>query len=783
MSFETYKKDTKLQFFNQEQLIAERELIDTWDYEIVNSYGIDCWFVSQKNHFPKIKNFPNQNDIFFHAYGEINRPEYNEPFLTRVFTQFTNDLFAINGFGLNADMTTTLIFNKTSFALDGALALADDQTITKDFNFDINVNPNRPIATIKFSGRNLYFKIAFNWKKALKDIEKAEVEEFRADPENLVTPDVYATFKRRYSAKDYLKDYSIEIECDSKKLNPISGKYTLTGKCRANFTIKNPWKSYNEFQNKITPSVGDIVLLRGVDNKIMKLELTEVETENKTAQGINPLLGSYSFHCTAKPYIADNNVSPVQDPITAPTEVNANKLIIQTILNHDASETAGNISEYDKWYVDENGMDFTDDDIYGGYDLEPPTGLKNPPHVPKKNKDENIIKHVYRWNKYKDLDIQITIGNKTITYSPDDVYAYMANLLNRNYMDYLLVREKIEDISVDYSMFDNEDELSDWISCKGWVGTNIEDTDNKGYLDLWYYKSDLSVDVSAFTEGDRRIYQLKNDSSLLDDFISANNNLFELTNEAPLNGNLTQYGIPFIDKELVDTYVDVLNDRIEDFEKEIKYIYELSSVPKYPGPYYRLEWVRDPSVDTLAINLEDSNGSDIKTSEAYRDLVKGPLIPIYKFEKDCESRLATNGSALYYETKKDDALYRMEISSFDNLDNISSYSAEEYNDLVTPMSPRLNWIEADDMGIYFNNAFDGRFYLYGMKDDNIQEGTKIRGPMSKLTYQNDIASRPYSRILSFKSSPYKIYVEKDKNGFYQIHAKDSRELDPIATNL
>ena len=87
------------------------------------------------------------------------------------------------------------------------------------------------------------------------------------------------------------------------------------------------------------------------------------------------------------------------------------------------------------------------------------------------------------------------------------------------------------------------------------------------------------------------------------------------------------------------------------------------------------------------------------------------------------------------------------------------------------MSPRLNWIEADDMGIYFNNAFDGRFYLYGMKDDNIQEGTKIRGPMSKLTYQNDIASRPYSRILSFKSSPYKIYVEKDKNGFYQIKAK------------
>ena len=772
MSFETYKKDTKLQFFNQEQLLAERELIDTWDYEIVNSYGIDCWFVSQKNHFPKIKNFPNQNDIFFHAYGEINRPEYNEPFLTRVFTQFTNDLFAINGFGLNADMTTTLIFNKTSFALDGALALADDQTITKDFNFDINVNPNRPIATIKFSGKNLYFKIAFNWKKALKDIEKAEVEEFRADPENLVTPDVYATFKRRYSAKDYLKDYSIEIECDSKKLNPISGKYALTGKCRANFTIKNPWKSYNEFQNKITPSVGDIVLLRGVDNKILKLELTEVETENKTAQGINPLLGSYSFHCTAKPYIADNNVSPVQDPITAPTEINANKLIIQTILNHDASETAGNISEYDKWYTDDDGMDFTDDDIYGGYDLEPPTGLKNPPLVPKKETDAKIIEHSYNWDKYKDLDIQIKIGDKTITYSPDDVYSYIENLLDKNFMDYLMVREKIEDISVDYSMFDNEDELSDWISCKGWVGKNVDNTDNKGYLDLWYYaNSDLSADVSAFTEGDRRIYQLKNDESLLNDFISANSGLFEMTNEAPLNGYLTKYGIPFMDKELVATYVDVLNDRIEDFEKEIKYIYVLSAVPKYPGPYYRTEWVTDPSVDTLKINLEDTSESDIKASGGSRDLVKGPLIPIYKFEKANGSRLVTNGSALYYETNKDNALYRIEISSFEDLDDISSYEAQEYNDLVTPMSPRLNWIEADDLGIYFNNAFDGRFYLYGMKDDNIQEGTKIRGPMSKLTYQNDIASRPYSRILSFKSSPYKIYVEKDKNGFYQIKAK------------
>lgn len=783
MSFETYKKDTKLQFFNQEQLIAERELIDTWDYEIVNSYGIDCWFVSQKALFPKIKNRPNQNDIFFHAYGEINRPDYNEPFLTRVFTQFTNDLFAINGFGLNADLTTTLIFNKTSFALDGALALADDQTITKDFEFKIDVDPNRPIAKIKYNGKNLYFKAAFNWKKALSRLDKAEVEEFRADPENLVTPDIYATFKRRYSARDYLKDYSIEIDCNSKKLNPITGKYSMNGHCRASFTIKNPWKSLNDFQNKITPSVGDIVLLRGVDNKIMKLELTEVESENKTAQGINPLLGSYSFHCTAKPYIADNNVSPVQDPITAPTEVNANKLIIQTILNHDASETAGNISEYDKWYVDENGMDFTDDDIYGGYDLEPPTGLKNPPHVPKKDSSTKFIEHSYKWDKYKDLDIQIRIGDKTIIYSPDDVYSYMENLLDKNYMDYLLVREKIEDISVDYSMFDDKDQLVDWVSCKGWVGKSIENTDNKGYLDLWYYSGDDLDDVSAFTESNRRIYQLKNDKSLLDDFISANAGLFDITNEAPLNGNLTQYGIPFIDKELVGTYVDVLNDRIEDFETKIKYIYVLSAVPKYPGPYYRLEWVQDPNVETININLEDTSGSDIKTSETYRDLVKGPLIPIYKFEKDNESRLVTNGSALYYETKKDDALYRMEISSFDNIDDISSYSAEEYNDLVTPMSPRLNWIEADDMGIYFNNAFDGRFYLYGMKDDNIQEGTKIKGPMSKLTYQNDIASRQWSRILSFKSSPYKIYVEKDQNGFYQIHAIDSRKLDPIASNI
>lgn len=777
MSFETYKKDTKLQFFNQEQLIAERELIDTWDYEIINSYGIDCWFVSQKAHFPKVKNRPNQNDIFFHAYGEINRPEYNEPFLTRVFTQFTNDLFAINGFGLNADLTTTLIFNKTSFALDGALALADDYTVSKQFEFKIDVDQNRPIASIKFNGKNLYFKASFNWKKALDGLDKAEVEEFRADPQNLVTPDVYATFKRRYSAADYLKEYVIEISCDSKKLNPISGKYSLHGECKANFTIKNPWKSFNEFQNRITPSVGDIVLLRGVDNKILKLELTEVETENKTAQGINPLLGSYSFQCIAKPYIADNNANAIQDPITAPTEINANKLIIQTILNHDASETAGNISEYDKWYTDDDGMDFTDDDIYGGYDLEAPNGIKNPPEVPKKNAETNIIKRSYAWNKYKDLDIQITIGDKTITYTPDDLYAYLSNLLDRNYMDYVMLRDKI-DLSVDYSMFDD---ISDWISCKGWVGKNIENTDNKGYLDLWYQDGDydISAEVSAFSESDRRIFQIKNDESLFNDFISANIGIFNVTNEAPLNGNQSQHGIPYMDMDaqLVETYIDVLNDRIEDFETKLEYVYELSAVPKYPGPYYRIEWVRYPTDWYLKINLIDKSGSDIiNANDPMRDLMVGPLIPVYKFGDD--TRLATNGSALYYETKKDDALYRMEISSFDDIDNISSYGAEEYKDYVTPMSPRLNWIEANDMGIYFNNAFDQRIRLYGRKDDNVHEG-----PISKLTYQNDIASKHGSSIMSFKSSPYKIYVEKDKDGFNQIKAVDGQKLGQMASNL
>ena len=776
MSFEIYNDKSRLQFFNQSQLIAEREMLDTWDYEIVNSYGIDCWFVSQKAKFPHVKMLPNQQDIFFHAYGEIDRPEYNEPFLTRVYTQFTNDLFAINGFGLNADLTTTLIFNRTSFSLDAALALADDQTLRKTFNFKIDVNQTNPIAIIKFKGKNIYFKFGFNWKKNPTNIS-CELEEFRYDPENIVSPDMYASFKRRYSAKDYVKDYSISLRIKSKKLNPLTGKLSIIGSCDAMFVIKNPWKSFNEFQNRITPSVGDIVLIQGVDNKVVKLEITEVESENKTAQGINPMLGSYSYSCTAKPYIADNNANAIQNPVTAPTEINANKLIIQTILNHDASETAGKISEYEKWYTDDEGMDFTDDDVYGGYDLEASDGIKNPPEVPIHKEVVETNERIYGWSKYVDKDIQIKNGSRNIIYSPDNLYTYLKNMLDENFMSYMLNLNNIE-IDVDYSMFD--DSICSWTSC---VALNIP---------LWYDKiSGMVADktVTAYTIGDRRLFQASQNSSLMVDFINANKSLINITNGPVLNGDTSKYQIPLMDKSLIPTYIDVINDKSDKIPIDIlaKDVWVLSSYPiivDRDGGIVEIsvtKYVKDPNELNLRTDLydiEQYNLGDIEyrlLRDNYYGVIKewkklkmintiGPLVPIYVFDRESNTRLATNGEKLFYETTNNGQLYRYEIDSLNDEFDISQHKANKYKYITVPLSPRLNWIEGTDLGLFFNNAHNKRIQLFG-NSDNIDQGD-----ISRLTYQNDIASKPFSKILKFKSSPFKMYVELDKNGFLQLHA-------------
>lgn len=798
-----------VQFFDKNNLKKERELIDSWDYEICNQYGMDCLFVSQKAKFPAIKKpvydyskryanpLPNQNDLFFHAYGEISRPEYNEPFWTRAYIQFTEDLFAINGFGLNADLNTTLIFNKTSFALDGALAMADSETISKRFTFNTEIDKSNKYATVNYKAKGLQFKTRFDWNKSFAELTEGELFEFNIDPENKVKPDVLSTFQRRYSALKCVEKSSIYFKCEDKGINPLSGGQKISGTCIATFVVKNPWRAYSEYLNRITPSVGDIVLINGIDDNIIKLELTEVEAENKTAQGISPLLGSYSFKCTAKPYIADNSASAIHDPIVAPTDINAKKLIIQTVINHDASKIADTISTYEKLYTDDMGMDFTEDDVYGGYDLEPPLGLNNPPHVPVNHQPINSNERTtYKWDELSSSTIEITddSGKTIASYKPDDAYTYLKNLMDSNYTDYL-VQQWMPDISVSYDMFDNGlDVLSStsWRKCLAlnvplWYDVN-SDISTRTVVDKYEVTTVIST-ISAYTEADRRLHQLLTSpsaESLFNSFISANQSFISFTNKAAYDGIPNKYGIPVIQSSFLNEYLKVINDKKDAMPIDISSsdVYELSSYKVFREisnnvPIYDIVWRYKQNPDhkyNLRTDLYDIEQYNIGSSD-FAKVVKettpefqkwkqinikkmnGPLITIHRFENKCNSRLSTNGESLFFETELNGAKYRTEITSFDN--EISATPAETYNGLSVPLNRKLNWIEADNNCVYFNNAYGKRIRLYG--DSEIIEDNH-----SHLNYENDLSSPQDAFILTFKNSKYYLAVQPSSNGPYTI---------------
>lgn len=794
-----------VKFFDPKVLKKERELIDSWDYEICNQYGMDCLFISQKNKFPKVikslplkypneTSRPDQNDLFFHAYGEFSRPEYNEPFTTRVYVQFTEDLFAINGFGLNTDLNTTLIFNKTSFALDGAMAMGDTKTINKQFKFNMEVEQNNPYAIINYKSNGLKFKARFNWKNALKRLESGDLYEFDIDPGNLVKPDVVNTFKRRYSANKFIEAYKLYFKVDKKVFNKLTGNYKISGNCIANFVIKNPWKAYSEFLNRITPSVGDLVFLNGVDDNIIKLELTEVEAENKTAQGISPLLGSYSFKCTAKPYIADNNASNLHDPITAPTDINAKKLIIQTIMNHDASKIADNVSKYKKLYTDEMGFDFTEDDIYGGYDLEPPVGLNNPPNVPVKHHPINSNERVsYKWDRYKDYTIEIKDENGKLvtTYSPDDLFTYLKNLMDNNFTDYLVQQIGNTELSVSYSLFDkNPNEMYFWHDC---MALNVK---------LWYDDRTISTKttpkkintVSAYTLPDRRLKQIENDPELFNSFISANMPFINYMNAYAYEGNSSKYKIPLMEPSLSSTYIDLLKDKKDVIPIDISSsnVYELSAfhIPsteisngkEVPITAIVERYVKYPKTERIPVNLRtdlyDIEQYNIGSTE-FEEVVKtttpqykqwkeinvkkmnGPLVEIYKFENNDNSRLATNGESLFFETTHDGKLYRYEISDFELNKEITGKEASDYEGLSVPLSGKLNWLEANNIGVYFNNAYGKRIRLYG-------RGELDESKLSQLNYENDFTSPKNSFILTFKNSKFYLTVQPTQDGPFSL---------------
>ena len=78
-----------------------------------------------------------------------------------------------------------------------------------------------------------------------------------------------------------------------------------------------------------------------------------------------------------------------------------------------------------------------------------------------------------------------------------------------------------------------------------------------------------------------------------------------------------------------------------------------------------------------------------------------------------------------------------------------------------PLSGGLNWIEADENGVYFNTAYGTRTRLFG--DEKIDEGK-----LSHLNYKNDISSPRDSFILTFKNSKFYMMVQPTSDGPFSL---------------
>lgn len=764
MSFATYKQTTPLQFFDRENLKAERTMLNNYVHDMVKNYGLDVLYVSQKKNFPIVPHAdkPTEQDILFHAYGDAIKPEYNEPFVTRLYLKVDNDLFAIDQFGLSNDMSVTLFFSKLDFAFDGAIALADKETIQKTFKFRATINANEPTCGVTYTDQHTKFKLDFPW--VATDDKKnvtGNLITFEISPDTTGNSFIYASFTRRYSAKYHVQDSKISVRYNTGNVNAATNTIDIMGTITCSFVVKNPFTSYAEYERKITPAVGDIVFIQTVDDKFAKLEITEVVSENKTMAGINPLLGTYVYQCACKPYIADNATNA--GDLDSPTAENINKLEAIDNLSQNASVLGDGISHYAPLYVDSDLGQIYQDDIYGGYDLAEPLSI-NMSKLPIKTDEGQTLQHYFKWSLYNNIKFNLHIATHDYTYTADELYNQLINLFDSDYTTKLQRTNPLIPI-VDYSMC-NVDTLStyvDALNCKFYVAEN-----NYGYLE---YDAILNL--------------IKDDTTILTEFIENNPELVSLVNADYVKGFKSPTKLPYLDESVLESYIDVLKDK------------QPSNLVQVVGNKFTREEAEDAEdveyvsngTATIIVDMRNIERRNIGT-KAFTDLlemnanimsvkpspipqipchfIKGDLQTVYKFGDRQNTRLATNGLELFVETHDaNNLLYRCKFQL-----NTESYCqpATTYHDKTVSLNADVSWLTADRYGMYFNPIVGDKLWLAG-------DSTNYDLPtITELSHKCDITSAPDSEIITFAKSAYYIKLVTDASALDAVKPTDKCQL-------
>ena len=100
---------------------------------------------------------------------------------------------------------------------------------------------------------------------------------------------------------------------------------------------------------------------------------------------------------------------------------------------------------------------------------------------------------------------------------------------------------------------------------------------------------------------------------------------------------------------------------------------------------------------------------------------------------------------------------------FQNASNaeINPEQADAYSGLSVPLNRKLNWLEADATGIYFNTAYGRRIRLHDPKDSEYDK-------LSHLNFENDFSSPENSFILTFKNATCYLTIQPGVNGVFTL---------------